>query len=147
MTLAAYLEEAREQRWLERYYQACEHFTYPKCPQLQTSQGMVNNAKRKRVLNADSEDAAETEKAANKKRPKRRTPHKEVSQKSGGQLEPEEKSSESNPLESQRLENLWVQAESFAIFDEEDEEGSGSESSEGSVAEVENGEITFNEWI
>jgi hypothetical protein len=179
LTLAAFLEESREQRWLERYSRACEQFTYPKCPQLQTSQGMVNIAKRKRDQNENTETVEESSKPVKASRTKkiavdkiRDKRDKTVKRKNSKKSKSEEGSQKdvmnqldsathaviSKPMESQRLENLWDQAESFAIFDDEDEEEceeeeeeeggggvSGSESSD--VSGAENGEITLNEWI
>lgn len=55
-TLLTYLQDSKDQMWITLYIETCKNFQYPKCPQLQTSQGIVNDANRKRILGEIGDD-------------------------------------------------------------------------------------------
>lgn len=125
-SLATYLKHSKDQLWMNLYLHTCEEFTYPKCPQLKTSQGIVNSANRKRMVNEGSD-------------------HPETPLKPTKVLKKYRKSNTSSELvespppvqsSNQQIENMWAKAESFAIFDDQDVD---SESSEASVVD--------SEWI
>lgn len=127
-TLASFLSPSKEQFWLHLYIQTCKEFTYPKCPQLQTSQALVNNANRKRALNegsSQSEILPKANKASKKSR--RNISQSEVETTAITTPPPTQ-------LKNQQIENIWAKAESFAIFDDQDV---NSESSDSSVVDSE----------
>jgi hypothetical protein len=137
-TLERYLDQSKDLLWVNMYRKACEGFTYPKCPQLLTSQGLVNSANRKRAL-PDGAEPSEKPKKANKKKLCERDRTS-----SGDRLDSE---STQQPVKSKQLEDLWVHAESFAIFDDEEENETENEEEEDDDESVEESEIVVNEWI
>jgi hypothetical protein len=164
--LEVFLEQSRDLLWVNLYRKACESFTYPKCPQLQTSQGLVNIANRKRALpNAGVGDSCPSEnlpERVKKTRREREGRHRHRTGSSGtrtragtGVSDSAEKEREDEspqrPMKNKALEDLWVEAESFAIFDEEEnetedsDEGEEEEDDESGVEE--NDEIIVSEWI
>lgn len=134
--LERYLEQSKDHMWVSMYRDACQTFTYPKCPQLLTSQGLLNSANRKRVLPEASDPSEKPEKVRKTRRERHRT-------NPGVRLGSEEKHESTQELvKNSQFEDLWVQAESFAIFDEEENETENDDEEDD-----EENEILANEWI